>query len=685
MMRKLTALALVMVLMVSVAVAIPLLQEQRVKLNSPPMMDTFEDTIYYDDNTTAWWYGGFNNFSEATRFTPLADFELQAAGLAFNSTGTVDLYVCDDAAGLPGTVLWSGTAVIPSASTWIPTIIDTVTGAYTFTAGTDFWIKFTSVGPPYETFDYAPVIPQRSYFQTGTTWSSSPGDNFIRAVGEYLSAIVDVSVDSVWHGENYFVTNGSSFSVSAQVGNNSATPSSFDVGCHIYTEIDDVTYTFFDSLALQSVMLAPGATTNITFPAYTWNTDDRYRIDVVAYFPGDVNPDNNAMSTETQVYTTPPPNVELRYDDTVIDGHAYTSTIGDGWGMRFDPQQSGAYDLASVSIEVSFSTGDLAARVKVMDDTGDAPGAVLFETVQVMADGWNDFDVNASVTGAFYVFYIFENGPSTSALGTDGYPSSAQAWDCSLTGGYNADPGANDWGIRATLGEGAAYPDFDITLTYVSGSPVPAGGGNLNFDVYMANVSGSAQDIDVWLESAFEGGTPTTLVMRHFDNYQSGWAINRPGMYYPVPGSWAAGNYTFGCKVGVNPGIAWEEDSFPFVKSGSDYVEGFVPFPVAGAPNPFDEVITGGMDLPSEYALLGSYPNPFNPTANISYALPAAGKVMLSVYDVNGRLVNTLVDGSREAGVHEVIFDASNLASGVYIYRLSAGDFSATGKMVLMK
>jgi len=59
--------------------------------------------------------------------------------------------------------------------------------------------------------------------------------------------------------------------------------------------------------------------------------------------------------------------------------------------------------------------------------------------------------------------------------------------------------------------------------------------------------------------------------------------------------------------------------------------------------------------------------------------------VTLTVFDVNGCLVEKLVDGNKEAGNHEVTFDASNLASGVYIYRLTAGEFNATGKMILMK
>jgi len=66
--------------------------------------------------------------------------------------------------------------------------------------------------------------------------------------------------------------------------------------------------------------------------------------------------------------------------------------------------------------------------------------------------------------------------------------------------------------------------------------------------------------------------------------------------------------------------------------------------------------------------------------------LPVACKVKLDVFDVSGRLIESpLRGGWRDAGMHEVMFDGSNLASGIYIYRLTAGDFSATGKMVLMK
>jgi hypothetical protein len=85
------------------------------------------------------------------------------------------------------------------------------------------------------------------------------------------------------------------------------------------------------------------------------------------------------------------------------------------------------------------------------------------------------------------------------------------------------------------------------------------------------------------------------------------------------------------------------------------------------------------------YALNPSRPNPFNASTVASYDLRAASPVRLTIWDTSGRLVATLVDGWRDAGTHDVTFDASNLAAGVYLARLTAGDFTATQKMVLIK
>jgi hypothetical protein len=89
--------------------------------------------------------------------------------------------------------------------------------------------------------------------------------------------------------------------------------------------------------------------------------------------------------------------------------------------------------------------------------------------------------------------------------------------------------------------------------------------------------------------------------------------------------------------------------------------------------------------LPDAYALLQNYPNPFNPATVIAYALPEAAHVRLDVFDVTGRRVAVLVDGVQPAGAHTARFEARDLASGVYLYRLQAGAFVQTKPMVLMR
>jgi hypothetical protein len=88
---------------------------------------------------------------------------------------------------------------------------------------------------------------------------------------------------------------------------------------------------------------------------------------------------------------------------------------------------------------------------------------------------------------------------------------------------------------------------------------------------------------------------------------------------------------------------------------------------------------------PQIFTLYQNYPNPFNPSTTIKFALPVAGNVKINVYNTLGQLVEILVDGEMQSGYHQINFDGSELASGVYIYQLQASNFNSVKKMLLLK
>ncbi|MBX7046270.1 MAG: T9SS type A sorting domain-containing protein [Ignavibacteria bacterium] len=101
--------------------------------------------------------------------------------------------------------------------------------------------------------------------------------------------------------------------------------------------------------------------------------------------------------------------------------------------------------------------------------------------------------------------------------------------------------------------------------------------------------------------------------------------------------------------------------------------------------NPLVNVTQTGTTAPEKFLLEQNYPNPFNPNTVISYQLPADGFVTLKVYDMMGREAASLVNANQTAGSYSVSFNASNLSSGVYYYKIETGDFSETKKMLLVK
>ncbi len=231
-------------------------------------------------------------------------------------------------------------------------------------------------------------------------------------------------------------------------------------------------------------------------------------------------------------------------------------------------------------------------------------------------------------------------------------------------------------------------PDLDITLPPVS-PPIqlPAIGGSFEFDLTIENTGSYTAYYDLWLDVILPGGSSHPVLLKEGLTMGLWSSLNRT-LNQEIPGSAPGGEYTYRGRVGSYPDIVFDLDSFTFEKREGD-----------GSDSPYtDWKLTGWFEddietlalIPESYFLSQNYPNPFNPTTTISFALPEVAFVKLEVFDVAGRNVGAhcdapLVDGWRDAGYHEVTWDASDLPSGVYIYRIQMGDYSAVKKMILIK
>jgi uncharacterized protein YdaL len=131
------------------------------------------------------------------------------------------------------------------------------------------------------------------------------------------------------------------------------------------------------------------------------------------------------------------------------------------------------------------------------------------------------------------------------------------------------------------------------------------------------------------------------------------------------PGSRILGTFT-----GLNSGITLK-DIYIADKDGNGLITGNIENENSG--------------IPREYSLSQNFPNPFNPVTVINFQIPKSGLTQMKVYDVTGRLIKTLVNEFKTSGYYKIEFDASSLASGVYFYKLTSGNYSSVKKLVVLK
>lgn len=244
----------------------------------------------------------------------------------------------------------------------------------------------------------------------------------------------------------------------------------------------------------------------------------------------------------------------------------------------------------------------------------------------------------------------------------------------------------------------------DVTVTISTSTPtLPASGGILDYVVTVTNNEATPQTLDGWLVLAFPDGRTTQVRPPKTLTFGPGETLQAT-LSRRIPAKFPPGTYTVTGRVGdMSTGDVYDSDVFTFVKEADvmkaapllrsrkgdtlepDLEDATVDAFELGS-GTFESL--GGIieaAVPEVLALVGAHPNPFTSATTLVFDLPEAGPVRLALYDVRGREVSVLVDGSLNAGRHEAVVSGSTLPSGTYVWRLTSGDDVRTGRITRLR
>ncbi len=253
-------------------------------------------------------------------------------------------------------------------------------------------------------------------------------------------------------------------------------------------------------------------------------------------------------------------------------------------------------------------------------------------------------------------------------------------------------------GLDIDLGAYEAAEAALLAHAEVQGDPVTIGasGGQVTYEVTLANTTSAAQSVDAWVMVVLPNGGL-------FGPVEGPRAVRLPAdrtvgpvrLQGTVPGGLGSGDYTLLVRLGTFPDAVVAQGAFSFEKTGAAQTAGTVALAewhsaeglsalVEAASTQSTEPVASTA-VPAEVALAPAFPNPFARAATVGFALPETATVRLAVYDVLGREVAVLADERREAGSHEEVFDGSGLAGGVYLVRLVVGGQVQTQRVTLLR
>jgi hypothetical protein len=454
-------------------------------------------------------------------------------------------------------------------------------------------------------------------------------------------------------------------------------------------------------------------------------------LSALAYDPS-VYPLFNSLSGDTLLYAA------------TVFGSFVSSDQGATWSQYGTPRRaqftygfvrtSSGRRLASTSLGIFYksvgdlqwtktfpTTGYLAASPVFLDGSGNAytlgkkVSSVAFCDVRAnwkSTDGgltWNadTAGLGSSGTGQLPLYFVDETG--TQHYGAYGSPANlyrkaaGQSWGPD-TSGYGIRP--SEYPIAfGTDHHGFAYVATNSLSTYkgmvwkrpvAGGTWIPDTAGLAGTQVYWITADKNGVPLAGAIDGLYRknGATWTKLPSPSGLNGYSAFVVSVDSSGNTIAGFSTYGfpNYLWrGLYATNNNGATWSYLGLDSISVRGLVSYGDTTYAYTYADGLYKVRSTGGASSvgvttqPTSYRLEQNYPNPFNPTTTIRFSLGQRGRVSLKIFDILGREVATLLNGELDAGLHQATFDASKLASGIYLYRVRAGEFMETKKLLLLK
>lgn len=386
--------------------------------------------------------------------------------------------------------------------------------------------------------------------------------------------------------------------------------------------------------------------------------------------------------------------------DDVLNG-AYEAEWGDLTNGAETSTYEGFVEFTIESagyVEWKFSVGAPVSvdSISIQVRSGDAVrGANIF-----LNDGTTNTQLSNDVTGSSFGEIRFYN------LGGNVYPEEGNVISVDTMNAASQTALDLQSGVEYTLRwePGWGYYTF-AGLTFFAGGDTLVDLSGSKASDFAQVVPSAGEGATGWVPSLLRsvalgsGGTVTFSLDNDGEGFEAGDYFAE--IYYENSGAANVPSITAnGNAVGTLEGAGFEESPDETIALTTHHFQlsssGNIDLAITGNDARIDYIIlynqqggviteVEGEDIADRFSLSQNYPNPFNPSTNINFTLPAASNATLTVYNLLGQRVATLIDGRLNAGAHSVQFNARNLASGVYFYQLKAGDFTLQKRMTLIK